>query len=310
MRRALTLLLLASTALSATGCTDQANSASDTPTVGVAFYPIADIVMRLGLSVHPTIMVPPGQEVHEFDPTPKQLTELEDTTLFFYFGEGFQPNVESALESLPSSVTTVDLLDGVTLLPVTDPLAGTQGDVGGESLDGDLDPHVWLDPTNMAQMTAVVADRLVEAGLATRAAADSAVARATADYDRLDLRFRDALAVCARRDLVTTHRAFGYLAAAYDLAQVSIAGVSPAEEPSAKTLQSVAQFVRDHGVTTIFSEDTLPADLARTVADETGARTATLDTLESPPESTLLDEDYVSLMTANLDAISSALECS
>ena len=81
--------------------------------------------------------------------------------------------------------------------------------------------------------------------------------------------------------------------------------VSPAEEPSAKTLQAVARFVRDHGVTTIFSEDTLPADLARTVADETGARTATLDTLES-----LLDEDYVSLMTANLDAIRAALECS
>jgi zinc transport system substrate-binding protein len=131
-----------------------------------------------------------------------------------------------------------------------------------------------------------------------------------AQLDELDGAFRDGLAECDSRILVSGHRAFAYLAAAYDLDAVSIAGISPSEEPSAQTLEDVATFAKDNGVTTIFFEENLPDDLARTVADEIGATTAVLDPIESPSGDQLdAGATYVSIMTDNLAALRAGLGC-
>lgn len=309
MLRLPVIALLACACTYTTACSTS-RSTSDVPRVGVAFYPIADIVRRLGLPVEPVVLVPAGQEAHDYDPTPKDIERLDGAALFLYLGQGFQPNVESALASMSDSTMKLDLLEQVTLLPVTDPLAGTEGDVGGETLDGNRDPHVWLSPKNMTTMAMAVVDGIVQAGLATAEQGAAALQLADDDYSALDAELHDGLRTCERRELVTTHRAFGYLADAYDLVQISIAGISPAEEPSARTLEAVAAFVREHDVTTIFSEENLPADLAATVAAETGAVTDALDTAESPSAEQLQQsDDYMSMMRRNLTAIRRALGC-
>lgn len=309
-----TLLLATVAALAGTtvaACGSDGGAGQGTPKVGAAFTPIGDLVDRLGVGVTAEVLVPPGEEAHEYEPTPKQLTGLQSAAVVFYLGNGFQPAVEQAVKALPSSVRKVDLLQAVTLLPVRDPLSGTQGDTGGETLEDGSDPHVWLDPRNMAAMAKVVADTLADLGIVTADDAAAGLARATGQYDSLDTELRDGLGTCARRELVTTHRAFGYLTEAYGLTQVSIAGISPSEEPSAKTLEAVASYVEEHGVTTIFSEENLPADLADTVARETGATTGVLDTLETLSKEQLdAGDDYMSVMRANLSVIRTALGCS
>jgi zinc transport system ATP-binding protein len=79
---------------------------------------------------------------------------------------------------------------------------------------------------------------------------------------------------------VTSHNAFGYLANRYGLRQVGIAGLSPESEPSPRELGTVTAFVRANRVRTIYYETLVSPDVARTVAAETGARTAVLDPLE------------------------------
>jgi len=263
--------------------------------VAAAFFPIEELVRNVGgADVDVITVVPPGEEAHEYEPTPKQLTDLAEADIVFYFGNGFQPGVEDSLDALPNSVETVDLLDNLSLLPA----------------DGGDDPHVWLDPDNMHTMTAVVAAELASAapdlaaGFAERAGA-SADELATLDAD-----FSDGLAFCDSRVLVTGHDAFAYLAAAYDLDNVPIAGISPSEEPSAQALEDVAELARQLGVTTIFFEENLPDDLSRTVAAEVGADTAVLDPIESPSRDQLDDDaSYVSLMRSNLAALRAGLGC-
>jgi zinc transport system substrate-binding protein len=104
---------------------------------------------------------------------------------------------------------------------------------------------------------------------------------------------------------VTSHDAFGYLAARFNLEQIGISGIDPEQEPSARRLREVADLVRRRGITTIFFETLLPADLAETVARETGATTARLDPIESVPEG----GDYLSAMRANLRELRKALNC-
>lgn len=314
MRSILPVSLAVALPLALVACGDDNGSSgsADRLTVAAAFYPLETIVRSVGGdAIDVVTLVPPGEEAHEYEPTPQQLTELGEADVVVYLGQGFQPNVEKALESLPDSVVRIDLLDGLTLLPVTEQLPGTEGEAGGESLASGDDPHVWLDPSNMQAMTAAVAAAL---GDADAAGADGYTQRAVefdATLATLDQEFSDELAACESDVLVTSHRAFGYLAAAYDLTQVAIAGISPSEEPSAKSLEAVAAFAKDNGVTTIFFEENLPDDLAATVASEIGAGTDVLDPVESL-STEQLDEgaDYLSVMRQNLAALSAGLRCS
>lgn len=279
--------------------------------VGVAFYPIEEVVRAVGGdSIDVIALVPPGQAAHDYDPTPQQIAELEDADAVFYLGSEFQPNVEKAIASLPSRVARVDLLDGLTILPITDQLAGVDVETDGETLGDGRDPHVWLDPTNMARMTERARTVLGEADPGAAATFDANAAAYTTALDALDASFAGGLADCASPIIVTTHRAFEYLAQRYDLTQLPIAGISPAEEPSAKTIEAVAEAAADRDVTTIFFEENLPPDLARTVADEIGAATDVLDPVETLSEDQLAaGETYVSVMETNLAALQRGLGC-
>lgn len=289
------------------GCTSDATDGGN-PVVAVSMYPIEEIVRTLaGTDIDVLTIVPPGSEAHSYDPTPQQLTELEGADVVVYLGGGFQPSVEKAVGSLGDRTTRVDLLTSVDLLPVTDSLVGEDDD---HSHEGERDPHVWLDPRRMADMTAAVADAL------TRRWPDltDVVNQRAGDYVRslnaLDADLRSGLQSCRRTVFVTAHHAFAYLADSYGLTQVSIAGISPGEEPSASTLQALAEFAVTNGVNTVFFESTVPDDLAATLAAEIGASTAVLHTIESLNSEQLTDgTTYASEMRNNLAALRGALEC-
>ncbi len=312
MRRSVPIIALALFASTAVGCADDTPADDGVTTVAAAFYPIEEIVRRVGGdAVEVVTLVPPGEEAHEYDPTPRQLTELAEADIVFYLGQGFQPNVEKAFESLPPSVLRVDLLAELTLLPVTEQLPGTEGEAEGETLADGNDPHVWLSPANMRQMTATVLanlDAVAPADASTFAGNSGDYAT---DLNLLGTAFADGLRQCRSRVLVSSHRAFGYLADAYDLTAVAIAGISPVEEPSAKSLEAVAAFAAENEVTTIFFEENLPEDLATTLADEIGATTGVLDTVESLSSDQIdAGDDYLSVMRTNLTALAEGLGCS
>jgi zinc transport system substrate-binding protein len=110
---------------------------------------------------------------------------------------------------------------------------------------------------------------------------------------------------------VTSHDAFGYLAARYGLRQEGVAGLSPDDEPDAARLGDLAQLARDEGVTTVFTEETVSPRIARTLAREAGGlRTQVLSPLESLTKKQRdAKANYFTLMDANLDKIANALGC-
>jgi zinc transport system substrate-binding protein len=297
------------------GCGSGSGATSFEPgkvNVAVALYPIEEIVRSVGGSAVSVIeLVPPGESAHDYEPTPQQVTALQSAQLVFYLGGGFQPNVEKAIASLPAGVRKVDLLANLSLIAVVDQLAGTAGTTAGEVLGNGADPHVWLSPDNMKLMAADVV-----AALRAMSAVDAGglTARATAygvTMDDLDRSFRAGLSACRSHVIVTSHRAFGYLAKSYGLRQIAISGISPAAEPSAKTLQAVAGAARENNVTTIFFENNLPSDLANTIAREVGATTAVLDPVETLSKDQIdAHANYVSVMQQNLVALEKGLGCS
>lgn len=289
----------------ATSSTPSGNESPDSVLVVTAFYPLRFVAERIaGEHADIASLTPAGVEPHDLELTARQITTLLQADLLLYVGQGFQPAVEGLVGQVEGE--TIDVLAGIELIDGGEHVEESGGEPHDEgSQEGEFDPHVWLDPTRMAQIAGQVEEHLSMIDPDNAADFKQNAGRLVGELETLDAEFRSGLEQCERREIVTSHRAFGYLIARYDLEQHGISGLDPESEPSPQRLAEVAELVRQEGVTTIFFETQLPADLAETVARETGTTTAVLDPLESPPQS----GDYLSAMRANLTELRTALGC-
>ena len=174
--------------------------------------------------------------------------------------------------------------------------------------EGELnaDPHVWLDPARYIEIVRATGEALAQQDPGNAATYGANADAFVAQLETLSQRFTDVLSTCRQRLLVTGHEAFGYLADAYGLEQVGVAGVSPEAEPTPAHLAQVRDLVEQRGVTTIFAEAQLPPDAVETIASETGAAVSVLDPIESAsPEL----GDYRARMERNLQALREGLDC-
>lgn len=294
MRRAAALALLVS--LVAPACAGGGGAGDDGKVAVVAgFYPLAEAAARVGGDrVAVTNLTPAGAEPHDLELRSSDVDRIEDAAVVLYLGGGFQPGVAEAAGRADGEV--VDLL------------APDSGVVEGAT--DDTDPHLWLDPVVMARIAERVRTALVEADPAGRAVYEANAAAYTADVTALDAAYRQGLADCDRRVIVTSHAAFGHLARRYGLIQEAITGLSPESEPDPERLSELAARVRAEGVTTIFFETLVSPRVAQTLARETGARTAVLDPIEGLSEEEQAGgRTYESAMTENLSALRLALGC-
>ncbi|QDH23693.1 ABC transporter substrate-binding protein [Saccharibacillus brassicae] len=173
---------------------------------------------------------------------------------------------------------------------------------------GGLDPHVWLSPR-----LAIEEVRGIEAAFAKADPGNAERFKSNADayvakLEALDKEFASGFADTKRKDFITQHAAFGYLARDYGLTQVPIAGLSPDQEPSAQEMAEIVEFAKANDVKTIFFETLVSSKVAATIATEIGARTAVLNPLEGlTEEETAAGADYLSVMRTNLQQLQSAL---
>jgi zinc transport system substrate-binding protein len=294
-------------ALVVAGCgDDDTASVSDGPTVLASFYPLAYVAERLAV---PDGIVEnltqPGVEPHDLELTGQQVGSIADADLVLYL-HGFQPAVDEAVEQNADD-HSLDVADTVDLLPAAE--EDSHEDEDGDHGDLEGDPHVWLDPANLAAISQAVADELAEVVPDRADAVQDRADELIAEQNALDEEYDSGLAQCERRVFVTSHEAFGYLADRYDLEQVGISGLSPDAEPSPARLAEVQEVVQAEGVTTIFYETLVSPKVAETMAEDLDLATAVLDPIEGLTDDTA-DEDYLTLMRANLDALRKANGCS
>jgi len=268
--------------------------------VVAAFYPLQWAAASVGGDhVQVTSLTASGAEPHDLELSPQQVAAVTIAPLVLYI-KGFQPSVDDAVAQNPGGALDA----GVEV----------QGlDVASESISPGApaaarDPHIWLDPRNMATIIDAIAGRLSALDPAN-AKTYAANALATKDkLNSLDREWASGTATCASRDLVVSHDAFGYLAKRYGFTQIGISGLSPDAEPSPAKLAEVTDFVRAHDVATIYYETLVDPKVAQTIATETGTTTAVLDPLEGLAAGST--QDYISVMRSDLATIRQGQGCS
>jgi zinc transport system substrate-binding protein len=280
----------------------EAGSGEGRVSVVASVYPLEFVLERVGGdAIQVEGLTATGVEPHDLELSSSQIVDLVEADLVVYVGGGFQPALEDALQDVESA-RQLDVLAGRDLIQGAEGHGHEEDEAHAE---GEEDPHVWLDPSLLAAITEEVGTRLAELD-PTRAATYETNAEALSEeLIGLDGDFETGLAHCKSREFVTSHAAFGYLASRYGLEQVSVSGIDPEAEPSPQRLAEVARFVDEHDVRVIFFEELAPADLAETLARETGATTDVLATLETAPE----EGDYVDAMRSNLERLRGALGC-
>lgn len=275
--------------------------------VVASFYPLQYVAEQVGGErVRVTSLTQPGVEPHDVELSPRQVASVADADLVVYLS-GFQPAVDQATVQ-EAADRAFDVADAVSLRPAV-VVGGRVGDrVDNPTAKGGKDPHIWLDPKRLATVAGALADRLADIDPDNAGMYHDRAGRLSDQLSTLDADYQEGLQTCARRDIVVSHAAFGYLADRYGLHQIPITGLSPDAEPNPLDLANVARQARAHAATTIFFETLASPKVAQTVAREIGAVTAVLDPIEGLRPG--YAGTYLTVMRQNLTALKTALGCS
>ena len=294
---------LASAALLA-GCGGSDDSAGNGRSAVAAFYPLAWVTGQVaGDEWEVTNLTGPGTEPHDLSLDIKQTATLAEADLIV-LEHDFQPAVDETVEANAPDAEVVDAAEVVELMPTSE--HEHEHEEAGHD-HGDLDPHFWQDPLLMADLGDAVADRLVELDPDGAATYEDNAAALRTEMEALDQEYVDGLATCERTTTVVSHEAFSYLAR-YGLQFEAIAGLSPDAEPTPADLARLQQLITEDGITTVFSERLASSKMADSLAGDLGLETAVLDPVEGLSDETS-DDDYLSLMGQNLDALRKANGC-
>lgn len=317
------------TANTGSGGNQTAAEQSDKLKISVSFYPMYEFTTNVaGDLAEVQSLVPNGIEPHDWEPTPQDMKRIEDSDVMVYNGAGMEGWLDQVLAAVSNEkLVKIEASHGIEIMEGeehdheaehdhdADEHAGHEHE-GGETGDihnhdhdhGGLDPHVWLSPALAIQQV-----RNIEAGLSEAAPQYKEQFKSNADayvakLEKLDQEFKDTLQNVKRKDFITQHAAFGYLAKQYGLTQVPIAGLSPDQEPSAADMAEIVQFAKEHQVRTIFFETLASSKVADTIAKEIGAKTDVLNPIEGlTDEDIAAGLDYLGIMRKNLEALKLAL---
>ncbi|MGA9046701.1 metal ABC transporter solute-binding protein, Zn/Mn family [Sulfuricurvum sp.] len=279
-----------------------------------SLWEVANAVAGDGIDVHS--IVPLGSDAHMFAPNPSQVAEISDSAMFIYNGAGFEMWAESLTHTLPKTTQILDMSQHVALQK-------SEEEHHDEAEDGDAhhdehanhdhgayDPHYWLDIDNMIKMTQVMDGEFSKLLPVKAEQFHKNALTYIAELQKLKLEFSTGLAECKNRTLISNHDAFGYLAHANRLENVSVIGLSSDEQPSAQTVAHVVEVVKEHRMKTIFFEELINDNVSQTIAKETGAKAVALQPLENISEDELKSrQTYLTIMRENLKKLREAMEC-
>lgn len=288
----------------------QVNQTSNKPVVSVSTFPLyeaARMVAGESMDIYP--IVPLGTDAHLFNPNPQTVAKISSSTFFVYNGAGFESWSEKMGHAIGDQTVIIDMSRYVKLLPSSH--AGENHEMHEDhDHEGGYDPHFWLDIDNMADIV-----NALEKNFSKKFPENASLYQKNAQAyikELADLKqeYKTKLQNCKIKTLVSNHDAFGYLAHANGLKNISVIGLSSDEQPSAKNIADIIELVKTEKINTVFFEEFIDDHVAHTIAKEASASVQSLHPLENISEAELQShQTYLSIMRDNLAKLEKAMEC-
>lgn len=296
------VLGISAIAVAVTGCNPQSPSVSpetresDQPDVVATSTLIADWTARVGGDHIDLVgILAPGADPHVYEPVPQDTIALEEAELILYNGYNLEPNLIRLMTATGIRARTVAVGEIISPLTVSDETQTVP------------DPHVWGNVQNVVEIVELIRDELIQLVPEQQTHFTQNASVFIDELTRLDDWIQQQIATIPinQRQLVTTHDAFQYYAAAYGLTIAgTLIGISTEEQPSAQTVQRLAETIQQLAVPAIFAETTLNPQLIQTVAEEAGVTLASTELYsDSLAASGNRGDTYLQMMAVNTQTI-------
>src|ERR1700720_2784866 len=219
-------------------------------------------------------LVKPGQDPHEYQPTPDDLRQAADVMLILLSGKHLEHYLDKLQQATGGKAESLSVGDALPSLKIKadpdEPQAKAAADRNG-MID---DPHWWNSVVNVEKATGIVRDELIKLDPTNRAAYESNAKSYLTKLGELDKWAKRKVAELPRdrRKLVTSHDAFQYLAKDYGFRVYAIEGVSTETEPSDRHIAELIDEIKKQQVKAIFLESTLSPKVTVEITKETGAK--------------------------------------
>ncbi|GMG98050.1 metal ABC transporter substrate-binding protein [Tepidimicrobium xylanilyticum] len=263
------------------------------PIVYTSFYPLYFLANEIGKAkIDLRVVIPNGVDSHHYEPSLNQLKDIEKAHLFIYNGLDFESWTEKLIDTIIDKDKTLNASEYVELIQI----------------DGHMDPHIWLSPHNMKIIGEKIKDRLIQIDKENKDYYEENYSILSDRLEALDRDYKEVLNEKKRDTILVSHAAFSYMGERYGFKQISVAGISPEQEPSPKTIAEIIDLVKEDGFEYIFLETLASPKTVDIIANEADLKVLILNPIEGlTEEEEAKGEDYISIMEENLKNLKKAL---
>ena len=289
-RSLLLSLILAFTLL--TGCSAPPSYAQ----IAATTLPVYEFTSRLceGTGITVTRLVTESVScLHDYSLNVRQVRAAEAAKLIVVNGAG----LEEFMEDILRGKSVIDSSEGIDVIECEE----SHDHDGHDHHHHDVDSHIWLSPENARIMSINICNGLTTAYPEYTDIFETNLATLLYDIDALKIYSETQLSSLAKRELVTFHDGFSYLAHSFNLTILEAVEEESGSEASASELKELILLVREHQIPAIFTEVNGSSSAASVIARETSIETFTLDMAMS-------GDNWFDAMYHNIDTLKEALE--
>lgn len=286
-----------------------------------SFYPLESITKEIVKDkMEVKNLIPVGQEVHHWEPTAKDMKDLDKGSVILVNGV----NLESWTEKFKSALTEVNIVEvskDVPLLKseeheheeheheheheeekdVVKPLSEKEEKHHNH---GEYDPHIWLSLRNMKIMAKNITEQVISMDKQNESFYRENLTKLQNKLDELDKKYSAELENAKNKNIITSHEAFAYLFNDYGLKQIPIEDINSDSEPDLAKMKEIVELAKKENIKYVFYEELSENKIEETIAKEIGGQAKMLYTIEGRTEEQIKEnKDYFQMMEENLKAL-------
>jgi zinc transport system substrate-binding protein len=235
--------------------------------VVATFYPLAFLTEQIGGEhVQVTQLVPSNTEVHNWEPSPQDITATENADIIIYNGAGLDRWMEDEILPALTTAKTHTTLDATNGLPLLQAIAN-------ENDHGDYDPHTWISPYMAKLQAEKICDTLIQQDPTHETYYTDRWETLKNTLQQIDANYTETLANKQKDTIFVSHEAYGYLAYRYNFAQHGVIGLSADQQPSATAIANIISLMIQHETYSVYVDPVYSQKYAQTLKTELETQT-------------------------------------
>lgn len=284
-----------------------------------SFYPIYNLTKQIaGDKFEVKSFNSLTTESHDFEPSAKEIAELSKSQLIFMNGAGMEDWKDDVNETI--DISMVDTSESLDLIKADHDHEDAEDHDHEDAEDhdheegehhhhhGEFDPHTWLSPVNAKAQAKVIADKLSEIDPANKDYYQKNYEKIAKEFDEIINEYKEKFAKVENNKFIVPHEAFGYVARDFNLEQIPLSSLTSTADPDAKVMKEVTDLAKKDAIKTVFFEKGGSDKAAKTIAEEIGADTLPLSTMEFASEEEIEKEVTIQeIIKENLENIYKSL---